>query len=239
MKRFKRRKKKIISSSLIIISLIFFLTFLIYKTYIHKSSSKLIEVSFIKINEFMDSFLSNNINYDLLKNDLKDIIIINKNNEGEILYVSYDLNQAYYALEVVTEELETKIGELESGLINTQSDNIINGKKGIMLSVPLFIGSNNIFLSNLGPNIYIPIKFVGSLLTNIKTKITDYGLNNALVEIYVTISIKSNLISPMVNDYIKTDYDCLIASTIINGRVPTVYGGIIESESNNFSIPLE
>mgnify|MGYP002342631049 CR=1 FL=1 len=29
---------------------------------------------------------------------------------------------------------------------------------------------------------------------NIKTKITDYGINNALVEIYVTIELKTDLI---------------------------------------------
>lgn len=241
MRMFKTRKKhKISSSIIIIIGLIFFLTIIIYRSYTKTASLKLKEISFIKINEFLDSFLSNNINYDLLKDDLlKDIIVINKNSENEILYVNYDLEQAYYALEVVTQELETKIDELENGLINTSSNNIINSKKGIMLSIPLFINSNNFFLSNLGPNIYVPIKFVGSLLTNIKTKITDYGLNNALVEIYVTISIKSNLISPLVSDYIKTDYDCLIASSIINGRVPSIYGGVIESKSSNFSIPLE
>lgn len=46
---------------------------------------------------------------------MKDIIVINKNKEGEILYVTYDMDQAYYALEVVTQELETAISDLENG----------------------------------------------------------------------------------------------------------------------------
>ena len=45
--------------------------------------------------------------------------------------------------------------------------------------MPMFINSKDMFLSNLGPSIYVPINFVGSVLTNIKTKITDYGINNA------------------------------------------------------------
>ena len=103
--------------------------------------------------------------------------------------------------------------------------------------MPLFINSKSMFLSNLGPNIYIPINFVGSVLTNIKTKITDYGINNALVEIYVTIVLETNLISPVVDEMSKINYDVLVASAVINGRVPSVYGGLIESKSGSLSVP--
>ena len=96
--------------------MIFFLTILLFNIYSRVASDNLIEVSFIKLNEFMESFLSNNINYDLLKDDvMKDIIVINKNKDGEILYVTYDMDQAYFALEVVTQELESAISELEHG----------------------------------------------------------------------------------------------------------------------------
>ena len=85
----------------------------------------------------------------------------------------------------------------------------------------------------------ILINFVGSVLTNIKTKITDYGINNALVEIYVTVVLQTDLISPVVEKENKIDYDVLIASAVINGRVPEIYGGLIQSKSNSLSIPIE
>lgn len=239
MKRFKMRKNLKISKVIIIaVTLVFFFTFIIFNSYSKNASNNLKKAAFIKLNEFMDSFLSNNINFDLLKDDvMKDIIVINKNKEGEILYVSYDMDQAYFALEVVTQELETSISELENGTSNINSRNIVSGKKGIALKMPLFINSKSMFLSNLGPNIYIPINFVGSVLTNIKTKITDYGINNALVEIYVTIVLETNLISPVVDEMSKINYDVLVASTVINGRVPSVYGGLIESKSGSLSVP--
>ena len=37
----------------------------------------------------------------------------------------------------------------------------------------------------------------------------------------------------------KIDYDVLIASAVINGRVPEIYGGLIQSKSNSLSIPIE
>ena len=90
MKRFRRRKNSKISKFYLwVVTLIFFFTSIFFNLYSKTASNNLIDVAFIKLNEFMDSFLSNNINYDLLKDDvMKDIIIINKNKDGEILYVS-------------------------------------------------------------------------------------------------------------------------------------------------------
>lgn len=241
MKRFKKRKNLKISKVIyIVVTLIFFFTYILFNLYSKVTSDKLIDVAFIKLNEFMEGFLSNNINFDLLKDDvMKDIIVINKNKEGEILYVTYDMDQAYYALEVVTQELETAISDLENGNKSVKSRNIVSGGKGIALRMPFFTGSSSVFLSNLGPSVYVPVNFVGSVLTNIKTKITDYGINNALVEIYVTIELKTDLISPVSEKTNKIEYNVLVASSVINGRVPEVYGGLIQSKSNNFSIPIE
>lgn len=238
MTKFKKRKKYRISKVVILdIALIFFFTYILFIGYSKFVSKRLIDIAHVKLNEFMDYFLSNKINYDLFKGDnLKDIIIINKNSDGEILYVSYDMDRSYKVLDLVTKELENNINDLENGNVgNTQ--NISGGKNGILLKLPMFIG-NNAIISNLGPKIYVPINFVGSILTNLKTKITDYGINNALVEIYVTIKLSTNIISPTSSKEMVIDYDALIASVVVNGRVPSIYGGIIQSKSSDLSIPI-
>lgn len=238
MTKFKKRKKYKISKVVILdIALIFFFTYILFSGYSKLVSKRLIDVAYVKLNEFMDYFLSNNINYDLFKGDnLKDIIVINKNSDGEILYVSYDMDKSYKVLDLVTKELEDNINDLENGNVsNTQ--NISGGKNGILLKLPMFIG-NNAIISNLGPKIYVPINFVGSILTNLKTKITDYGINNALVEIYVTVKLSTNIISPTSSKVVVIDYDVLIASVVVNGRVPSIYGGLIQSKSSGLSIPI-
>ena len=238
MTKFKKRKKYRISKVVILdMALIFFFTYILFIGYSKFVSKRLIDIAHVKLNEFMDYFLSNKINYDLFKGDnLKDIIVINKNSDGEILYVSYDMDKSYKVLDLVTKELENNINDLENGNVgNTQ--NISGGKNGILLKLPMFIG-NNAIISNLGPKIYVPINFVGSILTNLKTKITDYGINNALVEIYVTIKLSTNIISPTSSKEMVIDYDALIASVVVNGRVPSIYGGIIQSKSRDLSIPI-
>ena len=100
-----------------------------------------------------------------------------------------------------------------------------------VLSLPLFINSKNVFLTNLGPKIYVSFKPVGTVLTNVQSKITDYGLNNALVELYATLVVTENIIIPFNEKEISLEYNVLIASKVINGRVPTLYGNSIENKS--------
>ncbi len=238
MTKFKKRKKYRISKVVILdIALIFFFTYILFIGYSKFVSKRLIDIAHVKLNEFMDYFLSNKINYDLFKGDnLKDIIVINKNSDGEILYVSYDMDKSYKVLDLVTKELEDNINDLENGNVGN-IQNVSGGKNGILLKLPMFIG-NNAIISNLGPKIYVPINFVGSILTNLKTKITDYGINNALVEIYVTVKLSTNIISPTSSKEMVIDYDALIASVVVNGRVPSIYGGSIQSKSSGLSIPI-
>lgn len=242
MRRLKGRKSGKKSKVLLLVgALVFFFTIFLFKTYSNMGSKKIIDISYIKLQEFMEGFLSDNIGYDILnKERLEDILVINRNKSGEILYVDYDLDKAYKVLDSVTTTLEGLISDLEVGkydVSNTKS--IINGTNGIALKIPFLAVSNSAFLANLGPSIYVPVNFAGSILTNIKSKISDYGINNALMELYVTIKLSVDLISPVSTKNVVIDYDVLIASKVINGRVPEVYGGLISSKSNVVSIPIE
>lgn len=232
MKRLKVRKKQKISIVVLgVIALIFFFTAFFYKIYSDKLSKNVVNVAYIKLNEFMQNFLSDKLDYNILKKEnLEDILEINKNDKGEILYVDYNLDRAYNILKIVTDELNESIDALEQGETFNYK-NIATSKSGIAITVPLFFASTNALLSSLGPKIYVPIDFVGSVLTNIKSSIKDYGLNNALVELYVTVKITTNLIVPFENRTEVLEYDVLVASSVINGRVPEVYGGIINSSS--------
>lgn len=242
MKKMKVRKKQKKSKVImLIVALVFFLTISLFNIYGNKSSEKISAIAKIKLKEFMESFLSNNIGYDILnKTDLEDILIINKNKDGEILYVDYNLDQAYYVLDVVTTKLNDLVTDLEHGNFkNVGNRDVINNKNYLAIKVPFFSYSNNILLANLGSKIYVPVNFVGSILTNIKSSITNYGMNNALAELYVTIKVTSDLISPVSKDNLVIEYDVLIASKVINGRVPQIYGGAIVEKSNLLSIPIE
>lgn len=242
MMRMRIRKNYRISRIIIlIIILIFFFTYTLYSIYNKKITPQIIDVAEMKLQKFTESFLSNNIGYDILNDEIiKDILVINKNNDGEILYVDYNLDQAYLVLDIVTKKLDSLINDLENGQVENLDDaNIENSKYGLIMKIPMFIASDYALMANMGPTIYLKINFTGSILTNIKSKITNYGMNNALVELYVTIKINEELMAPVVNKTLNIEYDVLIASQVINGRIPEYYGGLITGTSNILSIPIE
>lgn len=239
MRMFKIRKKvKKTKVGVIILTLVLFFTSLFYQLYGVYSKDTILDVAKIKLNDFMKTFLSSNIGYDLIKDEgIENVLVINKNKDNEILYVNYDLDIAYKLLEVITKELENNIQELKTGNVNDTS--LYQNNEVLMLKLPFFIGSKNPLLVSLGPKIYVPLNFFGAILTNLKTEIKDYGLNNALVEMYVTIKINIDILYPYNKSKEEINYDVLIASSIINGRIPSFYGGVIDTKSNNVSIPIK
>ncbi len=231
----KRRKRIKLSTKLyIIISLIIFFTLFLLNSYFKNLNPKIITVTKEKIRDVTTNYLSVNVAYDLFKDiNINDILIINTNDAGEILYVDYNIDKAYEVLELVTDEVISSIYKLEKGYImpSYYDQNLISTPHGLMLRLPMLISSKNALLSNLGPQIYLKINLSSSILTNIKTKITNYGFNNALVELYVTLIIKEQILSPVIKDTVDINYNVLVAAKVINGRVPEFYGSEIIKES--------
>lgn len=234
----KKKKLKLSTKLFIIIGLIIFLTCILLNYYYNKINPKIVEVSQEKIEKLTENYLTENIGYNLLK-DIKfgEILEINKNSEGEILYLDYNLEKSYKVLQIITDEVIRKINELENGKVDVSfyDDELISNNHGLMLKVPLLIASSNALLANMGPKIYIKINFDDSILTNIKSKVTNYGMNNALIELYVTIKIKHMLLSPVVNKKQTIKYNVLVAAKVINGRVPEFYGGELIKDSTLYN----
>ena len=171
--RRKFKKKIKLSKKIIIISLLIItLTTILINMYSKKASKKIEIVMEQTLKKYTNNFLSNNISYDILnKANLDNILIINKNKDGEILYVDYNLDKAYEALEVITDVIYEDILDLESGMFNNL--NLVSSDNGLLIIFPFFIYSNNPLLASLGPKIYAKVDFVSSILTNIKSKIMN------------------------------------------------------------------
>lgn len=245
MRRFKNKSnnKNTIRSFIIFIVFfcIIFITFILFNTYSKSVSQKGVLLIQKKLDKVIYQFFTDLITDDVINLDsTKDLLKINKNSKDEIMSVDYDLQNTYKILTNTSIILKNALINLENGKLDVSiyDKYLENGKNGLLLNVPIFLGSNNIFLNNLGPMIPIIINFNGSLLTNIKTKVTNYGLNNALLEMYITIELDKLIITPLVQDEKKFYYDILIGAVVVNGTVPNFYGPTLENNSNVFDVPL-
>ena len=137
----------------------------------------------------------------------------NKNKSNEIVYLDYDIDKTYKLLNKYIDSLK--------------KDN----SKSKILTVPFFIASDNIIISSLGPKIKFKYEIIDNVKGKIKTKVTDFGVNNALVEMYFELEIGYLVVIPMNKKESVLKTEILISSKIINGKVPTFYGKNIFKES--------
>lgn len=238
---FKRTKflGKIIFLSIILVGC--FTSFLLIK-FSSKISNNIISISEAEINKISYGLITNRITHNLLnKETLKDILIITKNQNDEILYVDFNLDVAYQVLDSISNTLTTSFKELEHGEINIAyyDKDISHKTNGITLTIPLGSVINNNYFYNLGPKIPVKVNFVGSVLTNLETKITNYGLNNALVEVFVFIEFHNQIMAPFKTKDMTFKYDAVIASMMIEGKVPSFYNGTISKTSEIYNESLE
>ena len=235
-KKFKRKTYKgmfrliILGTIILIISLTFFLI-VKFNRGINKTVEDLSEIEIKRLTyDLINDKITNNI---LNKDNLKDILLIYKNDKKEILYVDFDLDKAYKVLDKVTNVLSDtykNIADSDISIAYLDKD-LSHSFNGFVLNIPIGSLFKSTYFYNLGPKIPIKINFLGTILTNLETKVTNYGLNNALVELFVYIKFENEIISPFKRKKIDMEYDTIIASMMIEGEVPSFYNGVIEKES--------
>ncbi len=246
MRQFKKRKayKKntIIKILLIVFFCVFINALILFNIYGKKVTGRAVKLIDSQLNTIIYNFFNELITPNVLNlENQNDLLIINKNAEGEILSVNYNMKKTYSILANITNILKKGIMNLEKGQINITTNNkyLAAGEKGLILKIPLFLTNDNLFLNNWGPQIPVIINFNETILTNIKTKVTNYGFNNALLEIYVTVEMQKLIITPLNKEDKKFHYDILIGALVINGEVPEFYGEKYETSSSILDIPKD
>ncbi len=236
MKLRKQLKFKKSSLFIILLIIVFSLAFLYITYFNQKISPKMLNIAEAKINKLSNDIIMNSFNQEIInKHDLNNILKITKNKEEEIIAVDFDLEKAYLLSMNLTKNIKKSLNDLPL------DDEILKKNKdgSYILLLPVGLFSNNNYLANLGPKIPLKIDFIGNLVTGLKTKVKDYGINSALIEIYINISLSEEILIPYVNKKINNNCQILISSQIVEGVVPSIYNGLLESNSSLINVPLK
>ncbi|MGN0992961.1 MAG: sporulation protein YunB [Bacilli bacterium] len=224
----KNSKKKYLRKRfiIVIVCLVLFVYFFLslsknvsyyYLSYSEKEARKIIDLS-----------VGNAITDDILA-DIKDknLYKVSKNSKGEIEMVDYDSYLVNAFLRDITDNIALSLEKEES-----------NPDK-IAFYIPLGSIFQNPILNSKGPKIPVRMEIIGSVLTNINTKVTEYGINNCLIEMYVHVEVKEKVILPVIAKTITITNDLPVSYKIIKGTVPSYYGNSINKDSSIYSIPME
>lgn len=238
-KSFKLKPSTIISFVFLFIC---FFCWYFFSVFNKKITPKLVEVATRNIdkltyNLFNDYTIMENFDDEVLSN----VLTIHKNKKDEIINISYNMKNAYAVINVIANRLKNDYQSIESGnkKIEYYDEELSDMNDGLILSIPIGVASDKIFLANLGPKIPIKVKFIGTILTNLKTRVQNYGINNVLIEIYVDVSLTHEITTPVTFQNKELNYEILIGAQVISGEVPSYYGGLYETKSNILNVPLE
>ena len=69
-----------------------------------------------------------------------------------------------------------------------------------------------------------------------KTNVTDYGINNVLLEVYLNVKISYEIVSPVMEEEKTLEYQLLMDSKVIQGVVPNWFSGAYQSQTTFFEV---
>lgn len=162
--------------------------------------------------------------------EIDEIITVITNKEGEIISVDFNTNNINKNLYFITNEIQKKIRNIEHFNSNyiKKENNIYYVPSGLFSGIPI--------ISNLGPKIPIKIFMDGNVISNIKTDISEYGINNVLLKVYIQTQTKISVVLPFITKEKKVVVDIPIAMKVIQGKIPEVYGGLFSTTSKLYGI---
>ena len=169
--------------------------------------------------------------------DGKELFKISRNNKGDIDNIDFNTTLINESLVVIAKNVRKRLIEIEEGKNLPEElyyDTNIKNKKGIVFEVPMGVAFNNAFTYNLGPKIPVRIKYSGNVALDVKTRISEYGINNALIEVFIYIEVTQTTILPFQSDEVKLSSEIPIIMKVVRGEVPSYISGY----NHSYSLPI-
>lgn len=168
--------------------------------------------------------------------NLDKLFDVSKDNNNDIKLIDFNSEIASKLLTDTANIVLLNLKALEKGdidYLNLPSDYDINKlKKGIICEIPFGVIYNSAFLSNIGPKIPVRFNLIGSVSTNIETNLKSYGINNALLEVYVKITTRTRISLPFVSENYELITRIPVAIKLIQGNIPSYYLNGYNNASN-------
>ncbi len=164
---------------------------------------------------------------------------ITKNNNGEIESIDFNTAALNETIVLVAKYARKRLKEVEMG--ENLPEEMYRGidkkklKKGIVYEVPLGVAFNNVFFSNFGPKIPVKIEYSGNVGIDVKTRVSEYGINSALIEVFIYLEVTQSTVLPFQSKETKVTSEIPIIMKVVKGSVPNYLSGI----NGTYSLPMD
>lgn len=170
--------------------------------------------------------------------DENNLFDVTKNNIDEIESIDFNTGIINETLAIISKSVRKRLKEIEQGknlpeeIYEETLDKSM--KKGIIYEVPAGVIFNNAFLSNAGPKIPVKIKYSGNVGLDVKTRVSKYGLNSALIEVYIYVEVTQRTILPFQSKDVKLTSEIPVIMKVVKGNIPYYLSDI----NNSYDLPM-
>ena len=227
-----KKKKKIFTISLYILLLGFVCAGFVIWYFGNLLGDNLVRSAALEVNRITSIIVNNSVRKYLADNDNLDIVDIVRNKERieVIRYNTTSVNRiSMYISNSIEQDINYMIlGEFDkidfslSKITDSYYDKIDDG---LVLGISIGNIMGNSLLANVGPRIPLKIEMVSNVNVEIKNKITEYGMNNALMEVFIEISVNPVIVMPFMSNEISVVNTVPLVTEIIHGEIPDSYFG--------------
>ena len=167
----------------------------------------------------------------MVSHDVGEILQIVRKENGDISLVRYDtkkLNQFTIELtSLLTKDLDLmvkgKFEKLDLDIGRISSNSYLKVDDGILFLISLGSATGNSLLANIGPKIPLNLSVIGNVQTDVHSKVSNYGLNNALIEVFVDVQIQMVIQMPFLSEKAKIKKTIPLTMEMIQGDIPNYY----------------
>lgn len=220
----------------IIIMLVCITILIIFKIINQKMMPILVNYAEIETERIAMAVINKSILKYTTNKGLEDLIITNTNENNEIVSVDFNAVNVNNILYSITNSIEQDLILLDKGKfdeLNIPISNIYEKSdiSGIVYYIPFGVVTGASIIADIGPKIPVKNKILGSVYSNIKTEVIEYGINNAMIKIYIEVEVNEQVILPFTSKKVNVKSELPVFIKLVQGKIPSVYGGILTATS--------
>lgn len=232
--KIRLKKYKNITSSdiiLLIMIIVLIISYIMLKVFTIKSEKILLNYAENKSKELSQLLVNNALEEIIIDANVEDIINLEKNQNNEIISLDFN-NVKINEIELkISKNIQKNLKKLEENKKNSLTEKYYDDKIDIIYEVPMSIIYDVPILVGIGPKVPFKLDVLGNVKTNVITNIKEYGINNSLVEVILNMKINIQIILPFSSKNIVIESNVPLKTKVIQGKIPTYYGGIISNKT--------
>lgn len=245
MKQIRLKKKMKKSKKCLIFFLsVLFLFFCMFFWLNKKIEPFLENYAELEIKKFANLIINHAVSTEIKKNSQVDqLFTIEKDNDGNIVAMDFNTFFVNQFLSSVMNTIHEELTQIENGEVKEENTELLNRyqkeklEKGILYEVPIGLFLDFPLWINLLPKVPIKFQFLGDVSSHIHTKITNYGINNAFVEVNIEVEVSMMSMLPFFSQRFTVQSEVPMIMKLVEGTVPNYYFHGFEKDSMNFSLP--